>query len=135
MKRLWCHVGLVGLIGCVWLMTFSNWIAPMLTSWRPKPPWRTQDELFTVPRSLGWTVVRPPQVGKMYRIIGAIADEVPNSPQTVIEGAFRHADGRTVKFKIPKPVGAGIEVQGLEPDDRGPLQYAVLSRPQDSKVP
>jgi hypothetical protein len=88
---------------------------------------RPIDELFSIRRSQGWTLVSAPGDGRLYRVCGATQSD-PASGLQRFRGAFS-GGGRSVRFDVPIPEGAVIAVEGLEPADGGPLRYAVLSRP------
>lgn len=121
------YIGL-SLSGAILAVTGLISFAPRSTSVPPISPWRTPAEVFAIHRQQGWSVIRSPKDGKKYRIAGAVQDGNRSQTQSHIEGAFRLSDGRSVKFKFPMPFGAEIEVDGLEPDDGGDLQYAILIR-------
>ncbi|HWL07218.1 MAG TPA: hypothetical protein VNQ76_02280 [Planctomicrobium sp.] len=96
---------------------------------RNDPSYQTLDELFRTHRSMGYTVLHQPRDNKKYRIMGAIADNDPNSTHTTIRGTFAVEDGRQIHFEVPKPADMEISVEGLKPEDQGALQYVVFARP------
>jgi hypothetical protein len=97
------------------------------------PAFRSIDESFAIRRSQGWTLVSAPGDGRRFRICGA-AQSDPASGLATFRGAFR-TGGKSVRFDVPVPPGTVVAVEGLEPADGGPLQFAVLSRPVQATTP
>jgi len=90
--------------------------------------YRNIDEAFAIHRKLGWTMISAPNDGRRYRICGAIANNDPKSDASHMSGSFA-TGGKSVTFSIRRPPDVEVAVEGLEPADRGDLQFAVLTRP------
>ena len=127
-------VGMVGAL-CLALGIPLGWYAIQPESpWRSGPEWRTLTDVFAIHRNQGWSVVRGPSLDQKYCIVGGVCNNDPRSTNEFVSGSFRLGDGRRVSFKVPKPPGVEVEVDGLEPEDGGALQYAVLHRPYGTRA-
>lgn len=104
--------------------------ADSLAAAATSPAFRSVEESLAIRRSQGWTLVSAPGDGRRFRICGA-AQSDPASGLATFRGGFR-TGGKSVRFDVPIPPDTVVAVEGLEPADGGPLQFAVLTRPAGS---
>ena len=123
-KQLFVAITLVAVALATMCGIYTHW-----TNRESMAAYRPLNELLETHRRMGWTIVEAPNDGKRYRFCGAIGDNAPESTQEWISGSFQTADDRIKHFRVPKPEGFAIAVEGLCPDDGGELRIAVLSRP------
>ena len=123
-KQLFVVTALVAVFVATMCGIYTHW-----TNRESMAAYRPLNELLETHKRMGWTIVEAPNDGKRYRFCGAIVDNDPTSTQNWIAGSFQAADGRVKHFRVPKPEGFAITVEGLRPYDGGELRIAVLSRP------
>ncbi|MFV0442294.1 MAG: hypothetical protein ACK5Q5_01840 [Planctomycetaceae bacterium] len=92
--------------------------------------YRIADEILQPLRSEGWNVGQAPQDGRRYRVCGSLV----NDSSEWVMGSFHSADGRQVRFSVPRPNGQVVRIEGLAPEGGGPLTYVVLTQPAPGSV-